>query len=53
MEEDKRSKIKRYSIWGVFLIVVGGLASFFAPQHSLPHFFGLLKDIIVSLILGV
>lgn len=52
MEEDKKSKVKRYGAWAVFLIVVGGVASFFAPEHSLPHFFGLLKDIIVSLIVG-
>ena len=53
MEEDKKSKIKRYSVWAVFLIVVGGIASCTLPEHSVPHFFGLLKDIIVSLIVGV
>jgi hypothetical protein len=51
MEQDKDKKIKRYTIWGIFLVIVGGVASMFAPEHSLPHFFNLLKDIIVSLVI--
>ena len=50
MEQAKDKKIKRYTIWGVFLVIVGGVASMFAPEHSLPHFFNLLKEIIVNLI---
>jgi hypothetical protein len=46
-----KSKIIRLSIWAVFLIVVGGIAAFFLPEHSVASFFDLLKTIITSLIL--
>lgn len=52
MEDDKKSKVRRYTLWGVFLVVVGGAASYLLPEHSLVHFFGLLKEIITNLIIG-
>jgi hypothetical protein len=45
MEKDK-SKIKRLQVWGVFLIIVGGISAYFLPEHSIQAFFGLLGDII-------
>lgn len=52
MEETKEKRIKRFTIWGAFLVVVGLFASIFAPEHSIAPFFTLLKDIIVNLIIG-
>jgi hypothetical protein len=48
--ESNKEKIKRYSYWGVFLIVTGYIAGYFLPQESLSYFFTLLKDIITHLI---
>ena len=48
--ESNKEKISRYSYWGVFLIVTGGVAAYFLPQESLSYFFTLLKDIITHLI---
>ncbi len=48
--EVNNSKIKRYSTWAVFLIVLGGVASYMLPEESRTHFFQLLSDIIVNLI---
>jgi hypothetical protein len=53
MEEEgevNTSKVKRYSTWAVFLIVLGGLASYMLPEESRVHFFQLLSDIIVNLV---
>jgi hypothetical protein len=50
MEEDNR-KVKRFSIWAVFLIAVGLFAVFFAPAETVGHFFELLKDVITSLVI--
>jgi hypothetical protein len=46
-----KSKIIRLGIWAVFLIVVGGVAAFFLPEHSVGSFFDLLKTIISNLLL--
>jgi hypothetical protein len=50
VKEDK-SKYIRLGIWAVFLIVVGGIAAFLLPEHSVGSFFDLLKTIVTSLIL--
>ena len=50
MEQDKK-KIRRFTAWALFLIVIGGVASFFVPSDTVGHFFGLLKDIITHLII--
>jgi hypothetical protein len=49
-EQNKKVKTKRLIIWAVFLIVIGGVASVTLPEHSLPYFIDLLKEIITSLI---
>jgi len=46
-----KSKIIRLGIWAVFLIVVGGVAAFFLPEHSVGSFFDLLKTIISNLLI--
>ena len=48
MEKEKR---QRLTIWGVFLIMIGLVASLILPEHSLEYFFGLLKDIIAHLLI--
>lgn len=50
MEVDKE-KIKRFSLWAIFLILIGGLAAFILPEHAIDDFFGLLRDVITSLII--
>jgi hypothetical protein len=47
----EKSKYIRLGIWAVFLIVVGGIAAYFLPEHSVGSFFDLLKTIVTSLIL--
>jgi hypothetical protein len=47
----EKSKYIRLGIWAVFLIVVGGVAAFLLPEHSVGSFFDLLKTIVTSLIL--
>ena len=46
-----KSKIIRLGIWAVFLIVVGGVAAFLMPEHSVSGFYDLLKTIITSLLI--
>lgn len=46
-----KSKEKRLAIWAIILITVGFVASFVLPEHSMSHFFELLKDIITNLII--
>lgn len=46
-----KSKIIRLGIWAVFLIVVGGVAAFQLPEHSVGSFFDLLKTIISNLLI--
>jgi len=46
-----KSKLIRFIIWAVFLIVVGSIAAFTLPEHSVTSFFDLLKTIITSLVL--
>jgi hypothetical protein len=46
-----KSKAIRLGIWAVFLIVIGAIAAFLLPEHSVGSFFDLLKAIITSLIL--
>jgi hypothetical protein len=46
-----KSKVIRLGIWAVFLIVVGGVAAFLLPEHSVGSFFDLLKTIITSLLI--
>ena len=46
-----KPKIIRLGIWAVFLIVIGAIAAFLLPEHSVGSFFDLLKAIITSLIL--
>jgi hypothetical protein len=50
-KDAEKSKYIRLGIWAVFLIVVGGVAGYFLPEHSTGSFFDLLKTIITSLIL--
>ena len=50
MEEEQEAKIKRYTVWAVLLIILGGLASYMLPEESRTHFFQLLSDIITNLI---
>jgi hypothetical protein len=50
MEKNKQ-KIKRFTAWGVFIIVIGGVAGYFLPEHSLKYFFELLKDVMANLII--
>ena len=50
-KDAEKSKYIRLGIWAVFLIVVGGVAAFLLPEHSIASFFDLLKTIITSLIL--
>jgi hypothetical protein len=49
-EQDKKIKSKRLIYWALFLISIGALASFTLPEHSLPYFIDLLRDIITNLI---
>lgn len=51
VDKDAKSKVIRLSIWAVFLIVVGGIAAFLLPEHSVGSFFDLLKTIVTSLLL--
>ena len=51
VDKDVRSKQIRLGIWAVFLIVVGGVAAFLLPEHSVGSFFDLLKTIITSLLI--
>jgi hypothetical protein len=46
-----KPKIIRLGIWAVFLIIIGAIAAFLLPEHSVGSFFDLLKAIITSLIL--
>jgi hypothetical protein len=48
---DNKPKIIRLGIWAVFLIVIGAIAAFFLPEHSVSSFFDLLKTIVTTLIL--
>ena len=50
-KDAEKPKYIRLGIWAVFLIVVGGVAGYFLPEHSTGSFFDLLKTIITSLIL--
>jgi hypothetical protein len=50
-KDAEKSKYIRLGIWAVFLIVVGGVAGYFLPEHSTVSFFDLLKTIVTSLIL--
>lgn len=50
-KDAEKSKYIRLGIWAVFLIVVGGFAAYFLPEHSVGSFFDLLKTIVTSLIL--
>lgn len=43
---------KRLTIWALFIISVGFVAAIVLPDHSVPHFFNLLKDVITHLVLG-
>ena len=49
-KDAEKSKYIRLGIWAVFLIVVGGIAAFLLPEHSVGSFFDLLKTIVTSLI---
>ena len=49
-KDAEKSKYIRLGIWAVFLIVVGGVAAFLLPEHSVGSFFDLLKTIVTSLI---
>jgi hypothetical protein len=49
--EEGNKKIKRLSIWAVFLIALSMVMVFLAPPETLGHFFTLLKDIITHLII--
>lgn len=51
VDKADKSKAIRLGIWAVFLIVVGGVAAYFLPEHSVGSFFDLLKTIVTSLIL--
>jgi hypothetical protein len=51
VDKDVKSNRIRLGIWAVFLIVVGGVAAFFLPEHSVGSFFDLLKTIVTSLLL--
>ena len=51
VDKDARSNRIRLGIWAVFLIVVGGVAAFLLPEHSVGSFFDLLKTIVTSLLL--
>ena len=51
VDKDAKSKVIRLSIWAVFLILVGGVAAFLLPEHSVGSFFDLLKTIVTSLLL--
>jgi hypothetical protein len=50
-KDAEKSKYIRLGIWAVFLIVVGGVAAFLLPEHSVGSFFDLLKTIVTSLII--
>jgi len=47
---DSKSK-KRLWLWAIFIIAIGFVGSMILPEHSVPHFFNLLKDVITSLII--
>lgn len=51
VDKDVKSNRIRLGIWAGFLIIVGGVAAFFLPEHSVESFFDLLKTIITSLLL--
>jgi hypothetical protein len=48
---DNKPKIIRLGIWAVFLIIIGAIAAFLLPEHSVSSFFDLLKTIVTTLIL--
>ncbi len=50
-KDAEKSKLIRLGIWAVFLIVVGGVAAFLLPEHSVGSFFDLLKTIISNLLI--
>lgn len=51
VDKDVKSNRIRLGIWAVFLIVVGGVAAFLLPEHSVGSFFDLLKTIVTSLLI--
>jgi len=51
VDKDVRSNRIRLGIWAGFLIIVGGVAAYLLPEHSVAAFFDLLKTIITSLVL--
>ena len=51
VDKDVKSNRIRLGIWAVFLIIVGGVAAFLLPEHSVGSFFDLLKAIVTSLLL--
>jgi len=54
MEEidEKKTERKRLTLWAIIMIGIGALASFSLPEHALDPYIQLLKDIIMSLIIG-
>jgi len=54
MEEidEKKTERKRLTAWAIIMIGIGALASFLLPEHALDPYIQLLKDIIMSLIIG-
>lgn len=51
VDKDVKSNRIRLGIWAGFLIIVGGVAAYLLPEHSVAAFFDLLKTIITSLLL--
>jgi len=51
VDKEDKSNRTRLQLWAVFLIVVGGVAAYILPEHSVALFFDFVKTIITSLLL--
>ena len=51
-QEEKRSKIIRYSIWASVILALTLFSAFKAPEHSLSFIKDIVKDVISFLIVG-
>jgi hypothetical protein len=49
-DEQPKGKTKRLAIWATVIIVLGGVASYVLPEHSLPYFMELLRDIVTNVV---
>lgn len=51
MEEDKKSRAKRLTIWALFIITLGAIGAVYIPSETYGSFIDLLKDVITHLVI--